>query len=559
MLKNLKKYTAAIFFAAIILNSAFGQDNGHNHEELSPEELLELEAAEEVQSLQNEKLPQELQQNFIIVEPVRVHELNPQITNYSSDSQILSGLFDGLFVLSPITLEPQYALAKEFKISRDKKRWSITLRDDARFSNGEKITAESVRDCWLRMLANPASPYSSLFDIVRGAEAFRNGQGNYDEVGIYATAENVLSIYLNNPANYLPRILCHTAFSITHSDPEVYSGAYELEIVAERKYILHKNPYYWDKDNVTLERITFVQSDNADENTYYFNTGAVDWVTGSVTQSKLLDLSAVQVNATFGTGYLYFKMSNRKPADSKCSKVWDLPEFRNAVLEAFPWNEIHKKYLIPATTLVYPLSGYPQIDGFDYTDAIEASLKMKDARAKYNIPEEETIPLVMHIFENEFTEEDEKLLREAFEPLGVALEIRKIPSWQYYATIAAADADILVTSWIGDFADPLAFLELFRGASTMNESGWKNDRFDSLLEQAATAGDTERLNLLGQAENILLDEGMVLPLYRSVSSNVIDLTEVGGWYTNAFDLHQLKYLYKKQPKHTLDNIVMVVE
>ena len=556
MLKNLKKYTAAIFFAAIILNSAFGQDNGHNHEELSPEELLELEAAEEDQSLQNEKLPQELQQNFIIVEPVRVHELNPQITNYSSDSQILSGLFDGLFVLSPITLEPQYALAKEFKISRDKKRWSITLRDDARFSNGEKITAESVRDCWLRMLANPASPYSSLFDIVRGAEAFRNGQGNYDEVGIYATAENVLSIYLNNPANYLPRILCHTAFSITHSDPEVYSGAYELEIVAERKYILHKNPYYWDKDNVTLERITFVQSDNADENTYYFNTGAVDWVTGSVTQSKLLDLSAVQVNATFGTGYLYFKMSNRKPADSKCSKVWDLPEFRNAVLEAFPWNEIHKKYLIPATTLVYPLSGYPQIDGFDYTDAIEASLKMKDARAKYNIPEEETIPLVMHIFENEFTEEDEKLMKDALEPLGVALEIRKIPSWQYYATIAAADADILVTSWIGDFADPLAFLELFRGASTMNESGWKNDRFDSLLEQAATAGDTERLNLLGQAENILLDEGMVLPLYRSVSSNVIDLTEVGGWYTNAFDLHQLKYLYKKQPKNKLDNIVM---
>lgn len=556
MLKNLKKYTAAIFFAAIILNSAFGQDNGHNHEELSPEELLELEAAEEDQSLQNEKLPQELQQNFIIVEPVRVHELNPQITNYSSDSQILSGLFDGLFVLSPITLEPQYALAKEFKISRDKKRWSITLRDDARFSNGEKITAESVRDCWLRMLANPASPYSSLFDIVRGAEAFRNGQGNYDEVGIYATAENVLSIYLNNPANYLPRILCHTAFSITHSDPEVYSGAYELEIVAERKYILHKNPYYWDKDNVTLERITFVQSDNAEDNTYYFNTGAVDWVTGSVTQSKLLDLSAVQVNATFGTGYLYFKMSNRKPADSKCSKVWDLPEFRNAVLEAFPWNEIHKKYLIPATTLVYPLSGYPQIDGFDYTDAIEASLKMKDARAKYNIPEEETIPLVMHIFENEFTEEDEKLMKDALEPLGVALEIRKIPSWKYYATIAAADADILVTSWIGDFADPLAFLELFRGASTMNESGWKNDRYDSLLEQAATAGDTERLNLLGQAENILLDEGMVLPLYRSVSSNVIDLTEVGGWYTNAFDLHQLKYLYKKQPKNKLDNIVM---
>ena len=557
MLKTIKKSIAAIFFAAIILNSASGQEKGQSPEsELSPEELLEMEAAEEKKASDKEKLPQELQQNFIIVEPVRVHELNPQITNYSSDTQLLSGLFEGLFTISPVTLEPQYAIAKEFKISRDKKRWSITLRDDARFSNGEKITAEAVRDSWLRMLANPASPYSSLFDIVRGAEAFRNGQGDFSEVGIYATAENVLSIYLNNPANYLPRILCHTAFSVTHSNPEIYSGAYELEIVAERKYILKKNPYYWDKDNVTLERITFVQSDNADDNTFYFNTGAVDWVTGQITQQKLLDTSAIQVNATFGTGFLYFKMSSRKPADSKCSKVWDLPEFRNAVLEAFPWEAIHKKYLIPATTLVYPLQGYPQIDGFDYTDAIEASLKMKDARAKYNIPEGEIIPLVMHVFENEFTEEDEKLFHEAFEPLGVELEIRKIPSWQYYSTIAAADADILVTSWIGDFADPLAFLELFRGGSTMNESGWKNEKFDALLEEAASASESERLNLLGQAENLLLDQGMVLPLYRSVSSNIVDLTETGGWYVNAFDIHSLKYLYKKQPKNKLDNIVM---
>lgn len=555
MSKKNKLITALFFSALLISLPAFSQES-NPEQELTPEELLELENAEELAATGKDKLPQELQQNFIIVEPLRVHELNPQLTNYSSDSQILNGLYEGLFSVNPLNLEPQYAIAREFKISRDKKRWTITLRDDACFSNGEKITAESVRDCWLRMLANPASPYSSLLDIIRGAEDFRNGRCDFSEVGIYATAENVLSIYLNSPANYLPRILCHTAFSITHSNPEIYSGPYELEILADRRYILKKNPYYWDKDNVTLERITFVQSENTDDNTYYYNTGEVDWVTGSVNQQKLLDLSAIQMSATFGTGFLYFKMSGRKPADSKCSKVWDYPEFRNALIEAFPWEQIHKKYLIPATTLVYPLAGYPQIDGFDYTDAIEASLKMKDAREKYGVPAEEIIPLVMHVFENEFTEEEEKLITEAFEPLGVQVEIRKISSYLYYSTVAAADADILITSWIGDFADPLAFLELFRGASTMNESGWKNEKFDSLLEQAASAGDTERLTLLGQAEDLLLDEGMVLPLYRSVSSNIIDVSEVGGWYVNAFDLHPLKYLYKKQPKYNSANIVL---
>ena len=549
---QIKKITAAFFVVVFVMSAAFSQEH-----ELTPEELLELEnqAAEEAERKQI--LPPELQQNFIIVESVRAHELNPQVTNYSSDSQLLNGLFEGLFEISPVSFEPQYAIAQDFKISRDKKRWTITLRDDARFSNGEKITAEAVRDSWLRMLANPDAPYSSLFDIVRGAEAFRKGQGDFSEVGIYATSENTLAIYLNSPANYLPKILCHTAFSITHSNPEVYSGPYELEIIAGQRYILKKNPYYWDSKNVILERITFLQSDNADDNTYFFNTGAVDWICGKVNQTQILDTKAFQVSAAFGTGYLYFKMSDKKPTPGKCSQVWDYPEFRNAIIEAFPWTTIHKKYLIPATTLVYPLTGYPQVQGFDYTDAIEASIKMKEAREKYNVAPDEIIPLVMNVFEGEFSEAEQEEMKNAFEPLGVELKVNEVPSYLYYATASSTDADLFITSWIGDFADPLAFLELFRSGSTMNDSGWQNEAFDALLEKAAVLTDEqERYNLLGQAENLLLDSGMVLPLYRAVTSGVIDLTEVGGWYVNAFDVHPLKYLYKKRPKYNSQNIVM---
>ena len=108
---------------------------------------------------------------------------------------------------------------------------------------------------------------------------------------------------------------------------------------------------------------------------------------------------------------------------------------------------------------------------------------MKDARQKYGVAQEEIIPLVMHVFENEFSEEDEKLLRQSLEPLGVELTIKTTPSYLYYATIASSDADIVATSWIGDFADPLAFLELFHGGSTMNDSGWKNKKFDELIKQ----------------------------------------------------------------------------
>ena len=251
----------------------------------------------------------DLQKNFTILETKRIHELNPHLTDYASDTQILNGLFEGLFTMNPVTLEPQLAIAKDFKISRDKKRWTITLRDDVFFSNGEKITAEEVKSSWIRMISNQSAPFASLFDIVRGVRDFRQGRGTVEDVGIYATGEDKLSIYLDTPANYLTRILCHTAFSVTNKSPEVYSGPFVLERFDENQYVLKKNQLYWDKENVALEQITFVQSDNSDENAHYYNMGKVDWICGGATQEKILKQKSIQVNALFGTGFFYFRVT----------------------------------------------------------------------------------------------------------------------------------------------------------------------------------------------------------------------------------------------------------
>ena len=94
MLKITKKTLVSLICASLIL-PLFSQEF-NSDPELSPEELLELENARELESENKDKLSAELQQNFIIVEPLRPHELNPQLTNYASDSQFLDGLFEGL-------------------------------------------------------------------------------------------------------------------------------------------------------------------------------------------------------------------------------------------------------------------------------------------------------------------------------------------------------------------------------------------------------------------------------------------------------------------------------
>ena len=484
---------------------------------------------------------------FTVIEAVREHDLNPQTTSYASDAQMLTGLYEGLFTYDPVNLSPTYAIATDYRISRDKKRWTFTINANACFSNGEKITAADVRDSWLRLLSTPNAPYASLLDVIVGAEAYRTGKGSADEVAIYANTESSLSIHLIKPANYLPRVLCHSAFSIVHRNPTVYSGPFYLDDMQAGYYSLKKNEYYWDKDSVELDQIVFYQSNDEIENAYYFNTGIADWVTASLDTSYLIDKNAFHYNAEFATSYFFFKADD---------SVWSYPEFRTALFEAVPWEELRKDYYVQAQTFVYPLSGYPEINGYSYTDAAEAKNLMDAAREKYGIAQDKTLTLLFEMPENSVSSERLALLSDAWAPLGVELQVRTKTAYEYYGNVRASNANMFIYTWIGDFADPLAFLELFRGDSTLNDSGWKNAEYDRLINEAAGAGDEERYKLLGQAETILLDSCMVIPVHHPVISNVIDKNTCGGWTENAFDIHPLKYLYKKTAATTVPNVVM---
>ena len=484
---------------------------------------------------------------FTVIESVRQHDLNPQTTSYASDAQLLTGLYEGLFTYDPVNLSPTYAIATDYRISRDKKRWTFTINPNACFSNGEKIRAADVRDSWLRLLSTPDAPYASLFDVISGAEAYRLGKGSEEDVGIYANSENSLSIHLVTPANYLPKVLCHPAFSVVHRNPTVYSGPFYLYDMNDTYYCLRKSEFYWDKANVELDEIVFYQSDDEIENAWYFNSGLADWVTANLDTSLLIDKTCFRYNAEFATSYMFFKDN---------SSIWSLPEFRAALFEAIPWEELRKDYYVQAQTFVYPLAGYPDVNGFSYTDAAEAKNLMDAAREKYGIEKDKTLGLLFEMPENAVTSERLALLSDAWAPLGVELMIRTKKSYEYFGNVRSSDADLFIYTWIGDFADPLAFLELFRGDSTLNDSLWKNDEYDRLLNEAAGAADEDRYKLLGQAETILLDSCMVIPVHHPVITNVIDKNVCGGWSENAFDIHPLKYLYKKTATTTVPNVVI---
>ncbi len=493
-----------------------------------------------------------LQRNVVMLTMGHPYDLNPQTASYTSEAQLLSGLYEGLFSYNPVSLEPQNALCSSYKISRNKKRWTFTIIDGAKFSNGEKINASTFRESWLDLLSNPRAPYASMLDCIEGARNYRLGKGKRDEVGITARDERTLVVHLEEPAEHLPKILCHHAFSAVSKKKNSYSGAFALSSYENGRLELVKNKNYRDASSILIPGITIIQSDDLDENAYLYNTGKVDWIPeGNVNAAKIINRSSIKVAAEFGTYYIFFKLNGKK---------WNTKEVREALLEAIPYDKLRDGITVPATTLVYPLPGYPDVAGFEDYDGDDAVMMMGKAREKAGLGPKEKITVKFGITDSEFMKNFAQILQKAWQPLGVELVSEIKGSEAYNSEIPSWDADLFAYSWIGDFADPLAFLELFRSDSSLNVAKYDNEGFDSLLHQASVAGSsTEHYNLLSQAETMLLDDCVVIPVYHPVSLHVIDTDIIGGWQSNAMDLHPFKYFYIKRKNPTLPNLVMAPE
>lgn len=470
----------------------------------------------------------EKQEELTVVISASGLNLDPHTSSYSNEAQILSALYEGLFTYNPISLKPEKGLVSSYKISRDKKTWTFMLRDDIRFSDGTPITAETIKKSWLSLLSPETdAPYASLLDCIKGAADYRRGTGSADDVKI-TDSGNKLTVRLNTPTSYLDKILCHHAFSAVSEESGVYSGAYVLDSISDTELHMSKNANFYGAEHVAIPSIKILLSSDNDENTFLFNTGKVNWIADNFTTKKVYDQSSIYDTVLFGTEYLFFIIK-----DGPLSN----PLVRNALLSAVPWDEIRDIFNIPADTLVFPITDYPTIPGIGDTD-IDLS---KELLEEAGYPDG-GFTIKFDITNSEFFIYLASELQKAWEPLNVTLEITTTNSNHH--TTNYSSGDLFLYSWIGDFSDPITFLELFKGDSTLNITNWKNENFDKLIEEAnSMSNQAKRYEKLAEAEQLLLDDGIILPLCHLITTNCIDLNVIGGWFPNALDMHPFKYMY----------------
>jgi peptide/nickel transport system substrate-binding protein/oligopeptide transport system substrate-binding protein len=134
------------------------------------------------------------------------------------------------------------------------------------------------------------------------------------------------------------------------------------------------------------------------------------------------------------------------------------------------------------------------------------------------------------------------------EKLGVPVKIDVVPFSQYFDALKKDDYGVGFSTWIGDFADPYTFLQMWRKDSNLNDARYDDSDYEDLMEKSMQEDGEERFGTLAEAEKLLLDRGAVLPISYSPALNIIDMSEVDGWFPNALDIHPFKYLSFKEFK-----------
>ncbi len=461
--------------------------------------------------------------------------MDPAHAITTTEAQFFTGIYEGIVTYDPQTLEPLPAIASSWDISKDKLRYTFHLNPNAKFSDGTPIKAQDFYDSWMRLiLPQTNADYASLLDIVQGVRDYRLGKiKDKKTVKITVINDTTLQVDLVRPGAHFLNILCHHSFipyTLNKQGDPKFSGAF-YPVKQDYGYDLIKNNYYWDKANVALDKIKLKVVDDPSEKTDMFNKNQAQWVADGFDFNGVSWRPAIVYNSLFATSYFYFQESN---------EVYKNPKVRLGLIQLLPWQEIRKNQYYQTETLVPAFQSYPKVEGSAHTDIEKGMANLKEA----GYPEGKGLPTIkILISQSDELNRIALLMKNTWEEkLKVTVDIEQTPYNQYYRALDEDSYTLGSISWIGDFADPLTFLQMWTSNSNLNDSQYSNKAYDDIVEQSSGEPRPDRFKTQAEAEKILLDSGIILPLGNSAVFNLIDTNYIKGWYANPLDIHPFKYL-----------------
>ncbi|MDO1559678.1 peptide ABC transporter substrate-binding protein [Brevundimonas sp. 2R-24] len=495
-------------------------------------------------------------------EPV---SLDPHRSSGTWENRIISDMIQGMFDYSAAG-ETIPGMAESWTTSADGLTWTFRLRD-AQWSDGQSVTAEDFVYAFQRILKPEiASQYSYLLYLIQNGREVNEGTAPPESLGARALDARTLELRLINPAPYLPELMTHYTFYPVPShkvrelgdawvQPGNYvgNGAYTLAEWRLGDHVrLVKNPRFWDAENVCFDQVYFYPTNDATAAERRVFRGELD-MNADIQSNRIQYLLAdpetrpfVHTHTYLGTAYLAFNQGPqvRTPAlrDRRVRQALAM-----AVDRDFIANRLLRGGQVPAFSFVPPgMSNY--VENGPKAFYADWSLERRQREARRLLAEAgygPDNPLRLEIKHRNTP--DPSLMMPAVQAdwaeIGVQVQLVRNEVQIAYQSYRLRDFDVADAAWVADFDDPKSFLDLqLSTTGQQNYGDYANPAYDALLLAAdREPNEGRRAQLLAQAEQIMLDDAPIVPLYFYVNKNLVS-PRMTGFVDNLVDQHRTRWM-----------------
>jgi oligopeptide transport system substrate-binding protein len=461
--------------------------------------------------------------------------LDPAKVESVPASRILNDLFEGLVTLDTSD-RPVPAAAQSWQVSSDGLVYTFHLRPGLQWSDGSALTAEDFV-YGIRRVVEPSSHSTSTFLTfpIKNAEAIAEGKiKDSSQLGVEAVDANTLRFTLVRPTPYWVAAMSHPKFlplkkslvekygdAFTQPGKLVSNGAFVLQDWApQSRIVLVKNPKFHDAQQVHLDKVIFHPIESEAEEFSRYRGGELDAT--YFMPSQQADLirqnmaSELRSEPSLTMDYLAFNL--RHPLFAK------QPRLRQALSMVIDRQALVDKTVktgAPVEYSVVPSAGLP---GYIDQSADWAWLPMADkiatARELYRqagFNPDKPLQIELRILASDNTRKIANAVSAMWQSaLGVKTSIvaEDFNTLIEHRHKPGTDLQVFWYAWAADYPDPTTFLDLFTSGSPENDTGYSSPAYDKLIAEAErTADDYRRAGLLQDAEEILVHDNPVIPLY----------------------------------------------
>lgn len=458
--------------------------------------------------------------------------LDPALSTGVPESHLQANLFEGLTRIGAGE-KVMPGIAETWTQSADGKVITFKLRD-AKWSNGDAITAEDFKYSWLRALSPElASEYSYQLYYIKGAEDYNSKKGTADAVGIKVVDPKTLEVTLAAPTPYFIALTAfHTLYPVNKKIVEankdwslkaetfVSDGPFKMqEWKHNDQVVVVKNENYWDAKNVKMSEITFKLLEDNKAALTAFESGQIDGTENIPAEDidRLKASKILKIDPYIGTYYYRFNVTKKPFDDVKVRKALTMAIDRQTLIDKVVKGGQKPAFAFTPPGMVDVEAGkdFRAVGGDFFKEDIAAA---KALLAEAGYPDGKNWPKDVTILYN--TSSNHKLIAEAIQNmwktnLGIDIQLRNEEWAVYLESQKKLNYNICRAGWIGDYADAMTFMDMFVTGGGNNQTGWSNAEYDKQIKEVANkSGDQKvRIPAMHAAEKVLMDQMPVLPIY----------------------------------------------